>query len=191
MILAITAGGQQVIWPTMTDLASFARARAAIAEGADVLLPQPPRNQVARIWDPIADLIIRLSARDAIRVEHVLKAECKDLLILMWRHAKQPSAGDSKAFMRFLLEISQSVRGREQPVPPCVFVAEGYCWVHVPTFRNWISLSSLTNHLYPLSDIRQGLFLLGFEYQKDVTRGHERDSASASLRRGPLDVLVE
>jgi hypothetical protein len=191
MILATTTADQQIMWPTMTDLTSFARARAVIAEGADVLLPQPKKGEVSRVWDPAADLIIRLAARDAIRVEHVLKAECKDLLILMWRYAKQPSAVDSKQFMDFLIAISQSVRDREQPAPPCVFTAEEYCWVHVPTFRNWISLSSLTNRLYPLADIRQGLLLLGFEYVKDVTRGHDGDSESASLWRGPLDVLVE
>jgi hypothetical protein len=45
--------------------------------------------------------------------------------------------------------------------------------------------------LYPLADIRQGLLLLGFDYQKDVTRGCDGDSESASLWRGPLDVLLE
>jgi hypothetical protein len=191
MILATTTANQQIIWPTMNDLTSFGRARAAIAEGADVLLPQLPRNQVGKIWDPVADMIIRLAARDAIRVEHVLKAECKDLLILMWRYAKQPSAKNSEEFMKYMIKIAESVRDKEQPAPPCVFTAEEYCWVHVPTFRNWISMPALTNRLYPLADIRQGLLLLGFEYQKDVTRGHDGDSESASLWRGPIDVLEE
>jgi hypothetical protein len=191
MILATTAAGQQIMWPTMTDLASFSRARACIAEGADILLPQPKKGEVNKVWDPAANLLIGLSALDAIRVEHVLKAECKDLLILMWRYAKQPSAKDSKKFMEYMIAISKSVRDREHPAPPCVFIAEEHCWVHVPTFRNWISLSSLTNRLYPLADIRQGLLLLGFEYQKDVTRGADGDSESASLWRGPIDVLME
>ena len=191
MILATTAEGQQIIWATMTDLTSFARARAAIADGADLLLPQPPRNQVAKIWAPIAGMIIRLAAQDSIRVEHVLKVECKDLLTLMWRYAKQPTATNSKQFMEFLVAISQSVRDRERPAPPCVFTGEGYCWVHVPTFRNWISMPALTNRLYPPADIRQGLLLLGFEYQKDVTRGADGDSESASLWRGPIDVLLD
>jgi hypothetical protein len=191
MILAMTADNRQIIWPTTNDLTVFARARTAIAEGTDVLLPQPPRDQVGRIWEPAADLLIRISALDALRVEHVLKDECRDLLILMWRYAKQPVAADSRQFMEYMLAISRAVRNREQPAPPCVFIAEGCCWVHVPTFRNWISLSSLTNRLYPLADIRQGLLLLGFEYQKDVTRGYEGDSAGASLWRGPIDVLAE
>jgi hypothetical protein len=181
MIIATTTEKQQIIWPTMTDLTTFAKARAAIAEGADVLLPQPPRNQVAKIWDPAVSMIIRLAARDAIRVEHVFKDECKALLILMWRYAKQPSASSSKQFMDFLIAISQSVRDKERPAPPCVFVAEEHVWVHVPTFRNWLSLAPLTNRLYPLGDIRQGLLLLGFDYQKDVTRGCDGDSESASL----------
>jgi hypothetical protein len=105
MILATTVEDQQIIFPTMTDLTSFARARAAIAEGADVLLPQPPKGQVAQVWDPAAGLIVRLAARDAVRVEHVLKAECKDLLILMWRYAQQPNADTSQKFMQFMLAM--------------------------------------------------------------------------------------
>jgi hypothetical protein len=191
MILATTTRKQQIIWPTMAELTSFARARAAIADGADVLLPQPPARQVSKLWDPIAEIIIKLAARDAIRVEHVLKAECKDLLILMWRYTHQATAKNSKEFMDFLIAISQAVRDREQPAPPCVFVAEECVWVHVPTFRNWLSMPMLTNRLYPLADIRQGLLLLGFDYVKDVTRGADGDSESASLWRGPLDVLLE
>ena len=136
-------------------------------------------------------MIIKLAARDALRVEHVLKAECKDLLILMWRRAMQPNARTSKEFMEFLIEIRRTVRDKDAPVPPCVFQAENFCWVHVPTFRNWLSLPSLTNRLYPLADIRQGLLLLGFAYHKDLTRGYDGDSESASLWRGPTDVLDE
>jgi hypothetical protein len=191
MILATTETGQQIIFPTMQDVTSFARARAAVAEGADVLLPQPPRNQVAAMWDPVAEMIIRLSARDAIRVEHALKAEVKDLLILMWRYAKQPGARNSKEFMDFMIEISQSVRDPARATPPSVFTAEEYCWVHLPSLRQWLSLPALTNRQYPYADIRQGLLLLGFEYQKDVTRGADGDSESASLWRGPLDVLLD
>lgn len=191
MILATTADNQQIIWPTMTDLMSFARARACIADGCDVLLPQPPRNKTSKHWDPAAEMIIRLAARDSQRVEHVLKAEVRDLLILMWRYAGQPRETDSADFADFLLHISAAVRNREQPAPPCVFLAEDYCWAHVPTLRNWLSLPSLTNRLYPLADIRQGLLLLGFEYQKDVTRRDGGIAHQASLWRGPVEVLCE
>jgi hypothetical protein len=175
----------------MTELTSFAKARAAIAEGTDVLLPQPPRNQVSKIWDPVAEMIIKLSSRDCVRVEHHLKAEGKDLLRLMWRYAKQPAATSSEEFMLFLRKISRAVRDKVAPAPPCVFTAEEFCWVHLPTYRNWLSLSSLTNRLYPYREIRDGLLLLGFGYQKDVTRGHGGESESASLWRGPIDVLLD
>lgn len=189
MILATTSEDQQITWPTMIDLTSFARARAAIAEGADILLPQPKKGEVNKVWDPAATMIIRLSALDSIRVDHVLKDEYRDLLTLMWRYAKTPNAKDSKQFMQYMLEISESVRNKDAPAPPCVFIAEGFCWVHVPTFRNWISLSTLTNRLNPLADVRQGLLLLGFKYLKDVTRGSGKESVSASLWRGPIDAL--
>jgi hypothetical protein len=145
------------------------------------------RQREVRVTDEARAIL----SGNAIRVDHALKAETKGLLVLMWQYAEQPSARNSKEFIDFLIKISQSMRDREQPAPPCVFTAEEYCWVHVPTFRKWISLSSLTNGLYPLTDIRQGLLLLGFDYQKDVTRGHDGDSESASLWRGPIDVLTE
>ena len=79
--------------------------------------------------------------------------------------------------------------------PPCVFIAEGFCWVHVPSFRSWLSTPSLTNKLYPLADLRNGLLLLGFEYHENVTRrdgdGDDPDHETACLWRGPLDVLEE
>jgi hypothetical protein len=205
MVIGVTTGEQEIIWPTTADLVSFAKTRACIAECADVLLPQPPRNQIAKVWDPAAEIIVRLAAQDAVRVEHVLKDECKSLLILLWRYAHQPHAQDSEQFVQFLLTISESHRGLSADLrssvkngaadlpsaPPAVFIAEGFCWVHVPTWRNWLSLPSLTNRLYPLGDIRQGLMLLGFKYQKDVTRGNEGAKVSASLWRGPIDALAE
>jgi hypothetical protein len=204
MVLAATAEDKEIIWPTTADLVSFGRARSCVAECADILLPQPPRNQIAKVWEPAVEIIVRLAAQNAVRVEHVLRAECRDLLILMWRYARQPHATNSEDFVRFLVTISESHRGQSAgvrsrkdgsidppPAPPAVFIAEGFCWVHVPTWRNWLSLPSLTNRLYPLADIRQGLMLLGFEYHKDVTRGHEGESVTASLWRGRVDVLAE
>jgi hypothetical protein len=205
MVIGVTASGQEIHWTTTADLVSFAKARACIADGADVLLPSPPRGQVSKFWDPAAEMIVKLAAHDAVRLDHVLKAECKDLLILMWRYAGQPKATSNEEFTQFLMDISESHRGQNTayrpaakkgdppppPPPPAVFIAEGFCWVHVPTWRNWLSLPTLTNRLYPLADIRQGLMLLGFEYEKDVTRRDEGDKFSASLWRGPVDVLGE
>lgn len=191
MILATTDAGQQIIFPTMTDVASFARARACIADGADVLLPKPKKGEVDKTWDPAADLIVRLSAQDAVRLEPALQAECRDLLMLMWKYADQPKETDSPDFVEFLEKISSAVRDKERPPPPCVFLAEGYCWVHVPTLRNWLSLPTLTNRLYPLADIRTGLLLLGFEYEKDLTRRYQGKTMRASLWRGPAEVLRE
>jgi hypothetical protein len=191
MILGNMTDGRQIVWPMMADLMSFSRSRAIVADGAEVLLAQPPKNHVSATWEPIVGMIIRLASEDARRVEPWIKSECRDLLILMWRHSKQPQAEDSREFMEIMDKILRAVRSRDKEAPPCVFVAEGSCWVHVPTLRNWLSTSALTNHLYPLADIRNGLLLLDFEYVKDVTRGFEGESMSASLWRGPVDALAE
>jgi hypothetical protein len=191
MILGVTADDRQICWPTATDLMAFTKARAAILEGADVLLPHPPRNQTSKIWDPVVSMIVRLAAADAVRVETAVQAECRDLLRLMFRYARQPVARSSKDFMEYLAENKKAVRDRDAVAPPAVFCAEGFCWVHLPTWRNWLSLSTLTNRQYPLDDLRRGLFLLGFSYEKDVERGHDGDSERAALWRGPVDVLEE
>jgi hypothetical protein len=191
MVVATTSTGIEILFASVADVINFARARAAIAEATAVLLAQPPRNTVSEIWDPAAQMILRLANQSAIRTEPVVKVECRDLLIQMWRYCRRPSVNNSREFMKCLEEIRMAVRDRESAPPPCVFIAEGFCWVHVPTFRNWLSLPTLTNRLYPLADIWNGLMLLGFEYVKDVTRGHAGDEESASLWRGPVDSLLE
>ena len=191
MTLGTTTTGHQVIWPTIADLTSFAKARTMIAEGADILLPHPDKHRVNAIWEPAVRMILQLRARDARKVTHVLNQEVGDLLRQMYRHANTPVAKDSKMFMQYMAALKRYVRDREQPPPPCIFVAEEFCWVHVPTLRNCLSLPTLTNRLYPLADIRNGLLLLNFEYVEDITRGHDGDSESLCLWRGPLDVLLE
>ena len=98
-------------------------------------------------------------------------------------------AGDTLMYLEFLIAIRRAVRDKDAAPPPCVFCAEGFCWVHVPTLRNWLSLPALTNRLYPLEDIREGLMLLGFDYKKDTTRGSDGETETMSLWRGPMNVL--
>jgi hypothetical protein len=127
--------------------------------------------------------------RDSVRAEHPLKVEGRDLMRLMWRYAKQPEAEDSADFVRFMVEISETVtRSPDKPAPPCVFVAEGFVWVHMATFLNWLSLPRLTNRNHSYGDIQQGLILLGFEYRK-THRGAGGESVNLGLWRGPLETL--
>jgi hypothetical protein len=54
----------------------------------------------------------------------------------------------------------------------------------------WLSIPALTNRLYPLSDIRNGLLPLGFAYCENLSRGYEGDSETACLWVGPVEVLT-
>lgn len=186
-----TEDGKKIVFPSMSDLISFSKARNVFADCADVFLESPPRNKVIRTWDPIAGLIIRIAARDSVRVEHHLPAESRQMLQLMWRYCGQPVANTADEFVRFMLQISETVvRDGAKPAPPCVFVAEECAWVHFPTFRNWLSLPALTNYRQPLENLRQGLLLLDFRYVQ-VHRAADGEDVNLGFWRGPIESLMD
>src|SRR5262249_18370181 len=113
MIVAVasrigTSNWQEIIFPTVNELISFAKARTAIAEGTAALLLPPPKGDVAPMWHPAAEMILQLAEQSAMKIEPVLKSECRDLLIQMWRYCEQPSAKDNQQFMQYLRKIRTS-----------------------------------------------------------------------------------
>jgi hypothetical protein len=134
--------------------------------------------------------MLALSAEDGMLLEPALKEEIRDLLLLVWRAAGHPAASDSGDFIGFMRAVQDTRRNPSgATIPPCVFVFEQAAWVHVPSFRLWASIPALTNKLPVLTDVRNGLMLLGFTYFENVTRGFEGDSESACLWRGPIETL--
>ena len=113
-------------------------------------------------WDPAIHLLLQLAAADGQRLEPPLKEEVRDLIRLVWRSAGQPESRDSGEFIEFVRAVAGTRRNPAGAIPPCVFVAEGHVWIHVPSFRLWLSIPTLTNRLFSLADIRNGLMLLGF-----------------------------
>jgi hypothetical protein len=189
MIIAVTNEGREIIWPTTADLVSFPKSQGIIAAGAEVYIPAPEYRSIRKEWDTAAALILKLAAADSKVLDHPLKEEARELLRLMWRAADQPCAANSADFMDIMRAILRARRDPTGAPPPAVFIAEDYTWTHVPTLRNWMSLSKFTNKLYPLADIRNGLILLGFEYMENLSRGAEGDSEQLCLWRGPLNTL--
>ena len=189
MIIATTEAGREIVWPTMKDLESFANSRAIIADATDVFILPSDYRAIRREWDAAADKILQIAGLDAIALEPALKEETRDLIRMMWRAAGQPAAKDSAEFIDLMRAIQRSRRDANGETPPCVFLAEERCWLHIPTFRYWLSLPKFTNKLYPLPDIRGGLTLLGFLYQDNLTRGSDGDSERACLWRGPLETV--
>jgi hypothetical protein len=191
MLIAETTEGREIIWPNAEALASFSKARAIIADAADIFLPTPAPRLIHTRWEPAAYLLSKLATADGIAIEPALTEEVRDLLRLMWRHAGQPTADDNAefiGFMRAILASRRDPRG-EKPTPPAVFIAEQQTWTHVPTLRAWLSLPAFMNKLYPLTDIRNGLLLLGFVYHENLRRRDREDTETLCLWCGPLGVL--
>jgi hypothetical protein len=144
-------------------------------------------------------LLLGLASKDEVRVEHVLAEETREILKLFFRQCGEPLAETPDQFVSFMVKISESRRGQringEERVPPSVFVAAQSVWVHVPSLRQWLSLPSFYNKLFPLSDLRNGLLLLGFKYRENVTRACKKDGAagkvSLCLWEGNLDALID
>jgi hypothetical protein len=189
MVIATTTAGVEVVWQSTAELGSFAKSQAVISDASSIWIPTPPHRQIRTQWEPAVSLLLQLSAQDGLRLEPALKEEIRDLLRLVWRAAGQPAAGHSGEFIDFLRTVERTRRNPAGTVPPCVFLAEDAAWVHVPSFRLWLSIPALTNRLPALTDVRNGLLLLGFTYHENLSRGYEGDSETACLWRGPLEVL--
>ena len=188
MVIATTKDAE-IVWPSTADLGSFAKSQAIISDVTNIWIPTPPHREIRLHWDPAIHLLLQIAAADGQRLEPPLKEEVRDLIRLMWRSAGQPTSKDSGGFIEFVRAVAVARRNPTGAIPPCVFVAEEHVWVHVPSFRLWLSIPALTNKLFPLADIRNGLMLLGFIYCENLSRGHQGDSETACLWRGPLDVL--
>jgi hypothetical protein len=197
MVIAITTSGAEIVWPSTAELHSFSKSQAIISDTTNILIPTPPLREIHAHWEQAVDQILRLAAADGQRLEPALKEEVCDLLRMMWRAAGQPctATDDEKTSKQKFIGFMRNVlTSRRDPTPgaippPCVFIAEEACWVHLPSFRAWLSIPSLINRHYPLADSRNGLLLLGFRYLENVTRRNGDDSETCCLWRGPLETL--
>ena len=193
MVIALVVAPQgetEITWPTVAELYSFPKSQAIIGSATNVTILPPTRGQRAQ-WIWIADLILNLAEPDNVQLEQPLKEEIREYLRLAWLMAQQPEAKDSSKIIQYMRAIQTAIPRREaKTAPPYVFIAEGYTWVHAPGFRLWLSVCVL-NRMPPLMDIRNGLFLLNFEYQKNLSRGDDNDKESLSMWIGPLKTLEE
>lgn len=193
MIIAVTDTGDEIVWPSLEELGKFDKSRELIGKVTGEWIISPPGRRIRSSWDPFAYLMLKLSSQDCVRVGNEQREETRSLLRQMWSEAGQPHAKDSGEFIEFVRQIRTTRRDHnlkaESKIPPVVFTFEEACWVHVPSLRRWVSIPKLGNRQLTLKQARDGLLLLDFEYQENVTRGHEGDDESACLWRGPLDVL--
>jgi hypothetical protein len=210
MLIATTTANAEVVWTSMAELGSFPKSQAAILDAANILIPTPKKGQIRWQWEQAIHLLLKLADKN-VWLEPALKQEIRDLVRLVWEAAGQPTAQDNPQFIYFMRKVQSARRnprwGMPEPparpgpgnpetepppgddLPPCVFIAEGKSWVHVPSFRVWLSIPALINRMPPLADVRNGLLLLGFIYHENLTRRDDDDKESLCLWEGPLEAL--
>jgi hypothetical protein len=212
MLIATTTDNIQIVWQTMVELNRFAASQAIICDAANILIPTPPHREIHTQWEQAVHLMLKLSEQD-LRLKPVIEEEARDLLRLVWQAAGQPHALDNNDFIEFIRVVKRTRRNpkwgwedpaakskpgpepkpewKPAPIPPCVFVFEQAAWAHVPSLRMWASIPAITNVAPPTGNLRNGLILLGFQYQENMSRGYDGDSETVCLWRGPLDVLED
>jgi hypothetical protein len=199
MLIATTTDKTEIVWTSTADLSSFAKSQAVISDCTNILIPTPKKGEIRWQWEQAEHLLLRLAGENQINLEPALKEEVREWLRLAFQAAGHPQADSNSSFIEFMRTIQRTRRnpkwGFEDSTkpdgkfPPCVFVAEESAWVHVPSLRAWLSVPALINRMPVLTDVRNGLLLLGFIYHENLCRRDGKDAETLCLWCGPLSVL--
>jgi hypothetical protein len=191
MIVATFAAGGEAIWHSMTDLTSFARSQAILAEATRELIPTPPRKTIKAAWEPAVALILQLAGMARVTSADKLRDEFEDILQCAWKRAERPAATDDKEFLDKLRACQTHKRNPQGPPPEsCVWHDGEYCYVHQPSLIEWLSTPGGRNRHYDWGDVRDALLLLDFTPEQ-IHRSYDGVSAKVRLWRGPLEILVD
>jgi hypothetical protein len=196
MIIAVPTQGQEVIWYSIADLISFSRSQAILADATDVLLGTPSHTAIRSSWEPAAQLILELANRDKEISEPPLKDEFREILRTVWERAGSPAIGAENThadelFVDLLRQCTSHARDpHAEPPACCIWMAENFTWVHLPSLLDWLSCPVAKSRHFDWSDARKALLLLGFTYIKDCHRTACEKRGKASLWRGPQNLLA-
>jgi len=155
-----------------SDLSSFTKCQQAIAAGAGVWVPTPPRGKVRLWWDAAASLLVALADQDSVGNDDPLRLEAGALLRESWEALGRPAATGSIK-MGDLIERLKQFERLGDPLgvhPPVVFVAEGLTWVHPRKWRIWLGTPRGLNRHYSMAEIYDFLTALDFRPERDLTR---------------------
>jgi putative DNA primase/helicase len=191
MILHDTDGGR-VEFPTMADLSDWRHARDRICEATQTFLKVPEGAKPKEFWDCAVELIVDIAREDCELLEHPVREEIFDMLMMLWQRAGYPEPETNDEFIACIDDCIEKPRDWAHAPPPCVFVFEGEMWVHLRTCRSWISCSSLYGRDVPLPTWRIGLHLNGFSHPiNPVTRRGDGKECHVRLWRGPVRQFVK
>jgi hypothetical protein len=191
MIVAHFRDGGEAIWRTMTDLTSFARSQAILAEATQQLIASPSRKTLKAVWEPAAQLILQLAGTDRVASADEQRDEFRDILHTAWKRAECPSTHDDAGFLKQLRACQTHARDPHGPPPVCCVWHDGEnCYVHQASLIEWLSTPSGRNRHYAWGYVRDALLLLDF-VPVQIHRSVKNESAKARLWRGPLEILVD
>jgi hypothetical protein len=193
MIIAEFADHSEAIWLSMTDLMSFARSQAILAEATQMLIQTPSRNKVKRVWEPVVQLILRLAGNDSVgSTENALQDEFQHIVSDTWERADYPQTDHDDAFFAKLRECKKHKRDPTALKPPnhCVWHDQQNCYVHQPSLIEWLSTPTARNKQYDWTDVRNALLLLGFR-PKQKHRSNDGETVNVRIWIGPLNLLVD
>jgi hypothetical protein len=191
LIEATFTNGAKAIWYTATDLTTFNRSQAILFAATGCLIRTPPDRKIKLTWEPIAELIRRISDQDCVDMEPETKDEFSQVLRSVWQRAKQSTADDDDEFFGILQACNSYRRDPNAEPPSCaIWIAAGYCWIHQPTLIDWLSTPGGKHHHYKWDEVRTALLLLNF-VQQDIHRSQKGNTVHVRLWKGPLDVLTD
>jgi hypothetical protein len=192
MIVATFAGGGEAIWPSASDLMSFARSQAILADALDVVISSPSRSTVRRKWEPAAQLILQLAVGDKVTTDAALREEFREILRGTWERAGSPIADTPEKFVALLQQCNLHCRNpQEGPPCCCIWIAEGAAWTHQPQLTDFLSTPGGKNKHYPWEIVRSALLLLEFQPVRSLTRSAGGTTAKANVWKGPMALLLD
>lgn len=179
---------REIRWPSDSDLLSFARSQSVLMN-AGVLIPSPRKGEIRPAWEAAVQLILMLAQNDRVDTGDAVLLETEEMLARTWRDAGKPTATGAMTMGHCLMWLTGYRRDPavRDSVPPAVFVAEGSAWVHVPTWRTWMSTPAGYNRLFGVKQLHDGLAAVGFRPQERVARSVDGQRFQLDLWRG--DVL--
>jgi hypothetical protein len=198
MIVAGFSDGSEAIWRTITDLTSFARSQAILAEATQTLMATPPQRRIKSLWEPTVQWILRLAGSDRITSSDSLREEFRHIIYATWKRAGCPDTTsdlDRETDSEFFSYLGKCLDHRRDPTalkPPrhCVWHDGKDCYVHQPSLIEWLSTPAGRNKHYDWSDVRNALLLLDF-VPEQTHRAIEGTDIKVRLWRGPLDLLID
>jgi hypothetical protein len=184
---------REVRWGCDAELLSFAKSQSVLM-GAGVLIPSPRKGDIRPRWETAVQMILTLADTDRVDTGDEVVLETEERLSRTFTSAGKPVAIEEHQMALYMAALANYRRNPAagDSAPPCVFVAEGRAWVHVPTWRAWLSTPQGYNRLYMVRELHDGLAAVGFRSAPNVVRRADGFRHQLDLWCGDIpDCLVD